>query len=134
MIFRAISLVLAAAVFGFSSAQSACAAATQPSLETSAYFRLIWGLLVVLGIMLVIYAGLKKRFSLFSVGSQAQIKVIEMKPLQPKKSLCIVEIHGKQYLLGLGGDQISLLTEISQPTTASFEQALQASTQHTTRP
>ena len=118
-------LTTASGVFVFATAE---AADTIPSDATSAYFRLLWGLLVVLGLLLVIYAAVKKRFSLFAGNAHNVIKVLEIKPLQPKKSLCLIEVHGRQYLLGLGGDQITLLADLTRQSSTSFDEVLKAST------
>ena len=42
--------------------------------DTSAYLRLTWGLLIVLGIILVFYALFKKRFSLLNSSEKSQHK------------------------------------------------------------
>ncbi len=90
------------------------------------YFRMLWGLLIVLGIILLCYALLKKRFSL--VGSQGSaIKVVEMRPLAPKKSICLVNVKGKEYLLGIGTDSITLLASLDPPPRPTFQEALDSS-------
>lgn len=51
----------------------------------SSSFRVIWGLLIVLGIILLLYGLLRKRFSLLSSLPDKEINVIEIKPLMGKK-------------------------------------------------
>ena len=121
-------LCMLSAASGVFISATAKAAETVPSDATSAYFRLLWGLLVVLGILLVLYAAVKKRFSLFTGNAQNVIKVIEIKPIQPKKSLCLIEVRGRQYLLGFGGDQITLLADLDKQANTSFDEILKAST------
>jgi len=107
-----------------------CSAADMPTSDTAAYFRVIWGLLVVLGIILVLYGLLRKRFSLLATGTDKEIKILEIKPLMGKKNLCLVSVRGQEHLLGISGDRISHLaavqpqTEASQ-TEASFARVLQ---------
>lgn len=93
--------------------------------EVDAYFRLLWGLLAVLGVMLILYALLKKRFSVLNVRGNSAIKVIEMRPLMPKKSLCLVEVGGCQYLLGLSADRITLIAELQQSKKNSFSEVFE---------
>ncbi len=89
-------------------------------------FRMIWGLLIVLGIILLLYALLKKRFSVLSSSSGQRIKIIEIKPIMQKKSLCIVEVDGEEYLLGICSDQIQPLATLSGKQTKSFSDFLQS--------
>lgn len=96
-------------------------AATSTNVDDiDAYFRVLWGLLAVLGIILILYAILKKRFSILNPRSNSVIKVIEIRPLMPKKSLCLIEVKGRQYLLGLGAEQITLVAELSPKNNDSF--------------
>ena len=96
--------------------------------ETGDYFRMLWGLLIVLGIILLLYGVLKKRLSLFSSSTTQSIKILEIKPLMGKKALCIVEVKGKEYLLGIGNDQISHLATISQKKDSAFAKTLEETT------
>lgn len=88
-------------------------AANESFVATSAALRLIWGLLLVLGILLIIYALLKKKLPfLQGGGGKGIITVIEMRHLMPRKSLCLVRVRGQEFLLGLGQDRISLIAAI----------------------
>ena len=90
------------------------------------YFRMLWGLLVVLGLILLLYGLLKKRFSLVG-GHGNAIKVVEMRPLAPKKSLCLVEVKGREYLLGLGPDSVTLLAALDGDSHSTFQEVLEGS-------
>lgn len=89
-------------------------------------FRVIWGLLIVLGIILLLYGLLRKRFSLLSSLPDKEINILEIKPLMGKKALCLVEVRGTEYLLGVSESQISKLATLPPQQTASFKEALQA--------
>ncbi len=102
-------------------------AAEYPEDEFSAIVRVIWALLIVLAIILILYAFLKKRFSLVNPKSTKSIRVLEIQPLMPKKSLCLVEVKGKEYLLGIGTEDITLLASLNQDGPASFRKALDES-------
>lgn len=81
------------------------------------YLRMIWGLLVVLGIILLLYGLLRKKFSLLAQSPQQQIRILEMKPLMGRKALCLVEVRGEEFLLGISGDRIDPIACLSKKTT-----------------
>ena len=101
------------------------AAATLGS-DTGNYFQMIWGLLVVLGIILVLYGFVRKRFSLLATSSGGKIKILEIKPMMGKKALCLVEVKGQEYLLGISGETISHIATLTPGAKTSFAQTLQA--------
>lgn len=86
--------------------------------------RMIWGLLVVLGIILVLYGLLKKRFSLLHSSAKQEIKVVEMKMLMGKKGLCLVEVRGQEYLLGIGNDTVTHIATLAEKKDPSFAETL----------
>lgn len=88
-------------------------------------FRVIWGLLVVLGIILLLYGLLRKRFSLLSSLPDKEINVIEIKPLMGKKAICLVEVRGREYLLGISETQISNIATLPAKNTKNFSETLQ---------
>ena len=88
-------------------------------------FRVIWGLLVVLGIILLLYGLLRKRFSLLSSLPDKEINVIEIKPLMGKKAICLVEVRGREYLLGISETQISNIATLPARNTKNFSETLQ---------
>jgi flagellar protein FliO/FliZ len=91
----------------------------------SATLRLIWGLLIVLGALLVVYALAKKKLSFLNAGGgKGAITIIEMRHLMPRKSLCLIKVRGQEYLLGLGNDQINLIAVINPPDTKDFAATL----------
>lgn len=92
----------------------AMAAADTPHLG-SILLQTGWALLVVVGLILALYGLTKKRFFLAKSGGNA-IKIVEMRPLLPKATLALVEVRGKEMLLGISGDRIQLLShELPQP-------------------
>lgn len=103
------------------------AATTEPSLS-SAGLRMLWGLLVVLGILLIVYGLARKRLSLVHSSKKSKIKIIEMRPLMAKKALCLVEVAGRQYLLGLGSETITLLSKIETKKNHNFSTTLETAT------
>ncbi|WP_163339255.1 flagellar biosynthetic protein FliO [Desulfopila sp. IMCC35008] len=95
--------------------------------ELAPYFRMLWGLCIVLGVMLVLYGLFKKRFNILAGRSGDIIRIKEIKPVMPKKSLCLVEVRGKEYLLGIGNESITLLANIDDPKKGSFQDVLEQS-------
>jgi flagellar protein FliO/FliZ len=106
----------------------AAAAESQSLLSSS--LRMIWGLLIVLGILFIIYIIVKKRFSIVPGGGRGVIKVIEAHHLMPRKSLYLIEVRGKEYLVGTGGDSLQLITKIDGADAAKpFDEILETSLQ-----
>jgi flagellar protein FliO/FliZ len=99
-------------------------AAPYSGSDTENYMRMIWGLLIVLGVIFVLYGLLRKRFSLLSASPDKEIKVLEIKPLMGKKAICLVSVKGREYLLGLGGDTITHLATLPRDAEASFAETL----------
>lgn len=114
-----------AALLVLLSPQTATAAAEIS--DTSAYLRLTWGLLIVLGIILIFYALAKKRFSLLNSSEKNLIKVLEIRHLMPKKSICLIEVRGREYLLGIGADNVSLIAGLPQNSESTFAAILEKS-------
>ncbi len=86
--------------------------------------RMVWGLLIVLGILLIIYALMRKRLSHIKNNGNSQIKIKEIRHLMPKKSLCLVEVRGQEFLLGIGTDTINLLSAVPTNPNESFPETL----------
>ena len=89
-------------------------------------FRVVWGLLIVLGIILILYGLLRKRFSLFASMPNKEIKVVEIKPLMGKKAICLVEVRGTEYLIGISESQISNIATLPPKKGPSFRDTLRA--------
>ncbi len=91
----------------------------------SSSFRMLWGLVVVLAIIFVLYAVLRKKVSGLQSNDRGAIKIIEVKHIMPKKSLMLVEIRGKEFVVGAGNDAIHSIVPLSQSNT--FSQILERS-------
>jgi len=100
---------------------------TDPSLLSN-WLRMLWGLLIVLGILLVIYGLIRKKFSFSQSNAKSRIKIKEIRHLMPKKSLCLIEIGEQEYLLGLSADSITLLSAIEKGNTGDFNATLASAT------
>ncbi|MDR3630082.1 MAG: flagellar biosynthetic protein FliO [Desulfocapsaceae bacterium] len=109
------------------SAESGLCAGEQQESVFSAPLRLIWGLLVVLGILFIIYGLMKKKLSFLHMPDKGVIKIIEVRHLQPKKSLYLIDVRGQEFLLGAGQDRIELIAAISPDSRASFAETLEKS-------
>jgi len=99
-------------------------AAVADTADITAYFRVMWGLLIVLAIILVLFALLKKRFSIINPRSTKAIRVLEIQPLMPKKSICLIEVRGREYLLGIANESITLLADMNNHSKKSFQDIL----------
>jgi flagellar protein FliO/FliZ len=89
---------------------------------------MIWGLLIVLGILLIIYGLARKKLTFIQGGGKGAIKLLETRHLMPKKTLFLVEVEGTRYLLGGGADTLALITRVEpvEPK-PSFDQILENS-------
>ncbi|MCL2457633.1 MAG: flagellar biosynthetic protein FliO [Desulfobulbus sp.] len=90
----------------------ASAWATASPDMTSALLQTGWALLVVIGLIFALYGLSKKRLLLGKTSGNA-IKIIELRPVQPKATLALVEVRGREYLLGISSDSIHLLADLS---------------------
>jgi flagellar protein FliO/FliZ len=90
----------------------ATALAADPPSMGAAALQVTWALLVVVGLILAIYGIARKRLLLGKMGGNA-IKIIEIRPLMPKSTLALVEVRGKEYLLGISANGIHLLADFS---------------------
>jgi flagellar protein FliO/FliZ len=99
--------------------------ATQPDTTLSSTLRVIWGLLIVLGILFIIYGLMKKKMSFLNMQGKGLIKIVETRHLMPKKSLYLVEVRGQEFLLGTGQDGINLISPIRSNQTNSFADILE---------
>jgi flagellar protein FliO/FliZ len=90
-----------------------------------ASLKLIGALALVLGLVLLLYYFSRKGFGFLPSPRSGAIKVLEVKHLMPKKSLFLVEVHGRQLLLGVGIDRIELLSDLEWCNNkANFEETL----------
>ena len=92
-----------------------------------ASLKMAGALLGVVGLLLLLYHFSRKGlFGLLPVAKSGAIKVSEMKYLMPKKAVCLVEVKGREFLLGVGVDRVELIASLDGQQTASFEETLQA--------
>lgn len=101
---------------------SSCAHAAEYDAVSSG-LRMLWGLLIVLAIMFVLYTLLRKRVSAFQQQGKGIIKVIEIKHIPPKKSLLLIEVRGREFLVGAGSDAITSIIPLQHG--ASFPSVLE---------
>jgi len=87
---------------------------------------MFWGLLIVLGILLIIYGIMRKKLSFVKHNDNSAINIKEIRHLMPKKSICLVEVGDQEYLLGLGSDTISLISQVSTKKNETFDNTLES--------
>ena len=98
----------------------ATAWAAEPPTMASAVLQTAWALLVVAGLILALYGLSKKKLFLGKMSGNA-IKIIELRPLQPKSTLALVEVRGREYLLGISTGGIHLLADLSGETSTQHK-------------
>lgn len=79
----------------------------------STLLQMLWALVIVIGVILIIFALARKRFGMYTL-QQGSIKVVELRHIMPKTTLALIEVRGKEMLLGVGGGQVSLIANISE--------------------
>jgi flagellar protein FliO/FliZ len=89
-----------------------------------ASMKLIAALAIILGIILLLYYCSRKGLGFLPGPKTGTIKLIEVRHLMPKKSLFLVEVRGRELLLGVGVDRIELLSRLDWHNTTPFEKTL----------
>lgn len=85
--------------------------AAEMEIGMQSYFRAVWGLAIVVALMLGIYYLLRKRFSPLHSTEDKKIKILEIQALMPKKSLYLVEVQGREILLGVSQEAITHIAD-----------------------
>jgi len=80
----------------------------------SSSFRMLWGLVVVLAVIFLLYAILRKKVSALQYNDKGVIKVLEVKHIMPKKSLMLIEVRGQEFVVGAGNDSIHSIVPLHQ--------------------
>ncbi len=104
------------------------ALAAEPHSMGAAVLQMSWALLLVIGLILAIYGLARRRLMLGRSGDTA-ITIVATRSLLPKSTLALVEVRGREFLLGVSPAGIHLLAEITPPSgeaKASFDQVLAA--------
>ena len=97
----------------------AATATTKPAVTEAApstlgsFTSMIGGLIVVLALIFVL-AYVVRRFNL-SPSTNNVLKTVAVTPLGQKEKVVLMEVNGKQYLLGVTPQQISLIDKIEDP-------------------
>lgn len=76
--------------------------------------KTIWALLVVVGLILILYGLIRKKMGYGNTGSNT-IKVIEIRPIMPKNTVALIEVQGKELLIGISSNGMHLLADLSLP-------------------
>ncbi len=94
----------------------------------SAVLQMAWALAVVIGLILIIYALARRRLGPAALRGGA-ITIVELRHIMPKTSLALVEVRGRELLLGISAGGVHLLADLSDTSgagagTSDFEQIL----------
>ena len=114
---------------------SFCAVESSPfvaSADEPTFFmagaRVLWGLLIVVAVMLVLYALVKKKLNFFPGNAEnAVIQIVETKHLTPKKALHLLCIRDEEFLIGVSENSINFLTKVQNQEKNNFDQLLEES-------
>lgn len=86
------------------------AVAPQFSSPWSALINMILALVVVVALVIVLIRFLAKRANVQSKGG---IQVLAARQLAPNRSVQVIDVQGKRFLIGVG-DQVNLLAEVTE--------------------
>jgi flagellar protein FliO/FliZ len=102
------------------------AASLQPNDLFFSGLKMFIGMIVVVGLMLLVYVLNRKGIGFLKKDKTGRIKIVEMRHLGGKKMLCMVEVKGRELLLGLGNERIDFLYDFSHSRAINgFENELQ---------
>lgn len=87
--------------------------------------RLLGALGMILGLILLLYAASRRGLRWLPKARGGAIRIIETRPLGPKKSLCLIEVRGRELLLGIGAERVELLCQLGESAPLNFDQTLQ---------
>ena len=76
--------------------------------------KTIWALFIVVGLILILYALVRKKIGYGNTGSNT-IKVLEIRPIVPKNTLALIEVQGKELLIGISSNGMHFLADLSLP-------------------
>ncbi len=93
-----------------------------------AVLKMVGALLLVLGLVFFLYAMSRRGFGSLLPGARSgQIRVVETRYLGPKKAVCLIEVRGQEFLLGVGSERVDLLSALGPKTPTPFEETLKSS-------
>lgn len=75
--------------------------------------KMFIGMIVVVGLMLLVYVLHRKGIGILKAGKANRINIVEIRHLGGRKMLCLAEVNGQEFLLGLGNDRIDLLCRLT---------------------
>ncbi|HEB49703.1 MAG TPA: flagellar biosynthetic protein FliO [Desulfobulbus sp.] len=102
-------------------APATAGAAEQLSMG-SAVLQMVWALAVVVGLILIIYGLARRRFGVAALRGGA-INIVELRHVMPKTSLALVEVRGRELLIGISAGNITLLADLSGGSRAGADES-----------
>ena len=103
-------------------AQAAQSAAGDP---LGGGLRMLGALGMILGLILLLYAGSRRGLRWLPKARSGAIRIVEVRQLGPKKSLCLVQVRGRELLLGIGAERVELICQLGEGAPPSFDETLQ---------
>lgn len=118
--------------FWFDNAVCMAAAASESGLNTGSspqiwplLLKMIAALALVIGLMFLVTAGLRRLHPGRGKAGEERIVITETRALGAKKMLCLVDVRGREMLLGITPERITFLSHVDpQERHASFAQAM----------
>jgi flagellar protein FliO/FliZ len=95
--------------------------------------KMLAALGLVVGLMFLLSAGLRRARLVRSRTGEEMIKIKETRPLGAKKMLCLIEVRGQEILLGITSERIDFLSHVGNEETSSPSFAQEMNSQSQTR-
>lgn len=87
------------------------------SIETSNLFiagmKMFVGTVAVVGLMVLVYVLNRRGFQFLKAKKAGRINIVEIRPIGGRKMLCLIEVKGQEFLLGMGNERIDFLYHFS---------------------
>lgn len=92
--------------------------------------KVMGGLAIVLGIVLLLYAVVKKSGRWLPAGQNREINLVEVRYLAPKKALYLIEVNGSRLLLSSTSERMETLAQwpLKGDRPATFDHVLSETT------
>ena len=92
----------------------------------AASFKVLAALVLVVGVMLLMYALSRRGLKMIPGQREGRIKVVETRSMGPRKGLFLVEVRGRELLLGVTADRINLLCDMGKCESLDFDRTLRS--------
>jgi len=115
-LFVAMSFLLTTAVIGFADGGPSGDQLAGKEEMTSAALKMLGSLILVIGLIVTLfYVARKVKWRVTGLGRTARMQLIETLTIAPRRWVSLVEIRDQWLILGVGPEEVRLLTQLQRP-------------------